>query len=874
MYRLEGKDIVIEGFEKGIADSPYDGIGDMRNMDIVSMPSEAMVNFKETPMSVPPVINAESYTSDPTTDRLTWDGSVSGLYEGCAITLTTTSTTFNYLVVAGGGGGASGGTVSVSPGGGGGAGGMLAGTTTFAPDTYAITVGNGGTGATTSATGTAGGNGGNSSIAALFVATGGGGGAPTALDGAAGGSGGGGGGREGGASGTNGGAGTVGQGNNGGGQTSNQAGAGGGGGAGGVGGSTSNQTGGTAGPGTANSISGASVTYAVGGVGGSGNLVGNGAAGTTNRGNGGGGGNISSPTAYNGGAGGSGVVVISYPTGTVTATGGTITTSGGNTIHTFTSNGNFVVSSGLTSGIVYYVRNIVGNTFQVSTSPFNTVVDITGITAGTFTTYQYGDQRNLDRLSPQSYYVDEVGQYLNAPCLYIVDSSNYAWVCFSGTFQSTIPAYSLIFLGNIGGIGASSDLASIIVWEGYIFLFSNGLADNIDVAEIETFWQDGPVTAWDYGWETFGAPGIAVVLLSSNEDGNLYFSSAEGLGSLAEVPGEDFDPTNTNTYVLTDTAVTVPITDRVICMAELSSNIYIGGISSYIYVWNKLSPGFDQIMRVAEKYIRKIVASDQNLFVFCGNRGRIYISNGATCDIWKKIPDYVTGVVNPYIIWNDASFSRNQLYFSFTAKKNDDTQLTSVNGAWGIDISTQALRMVNRTTHTTYEGVSPMVVEMPLPSTFTSTQVVGSGLVIGWHIGTTTYGIDRPYTEPYTNNEAYMETEMIPVGTYLDPFSPSQIEWKTAVPLGANGTAETIKISWRPNLNSAFVEIGNTSATGTTVTGTTTGTTQNASAISDYYQANFEKAQWIQLKIELSSNATTPTYNRLTELRIRDFTQK
>ena len=44
-----------------------------------------------------------------------------------------------------------------------------------------------------------------------------------------------------------------------------------------------------------------------------------------------------------GGNGSAGVVVISYATGTLTATGGSITTSGGNTIHTFTTNGTFTV---------------------------------------------------------------------------------------------------------------------------------------------------------------------------------------------------------------------------------------------------------------------------------------------------------------------------------------------------------------------------------------------------------------------------------------------------------------------------------------------------------------------------------------------------
>jgi hypothetical protein len=138
---------------------------------------------------------------------------------------------------------------------------------------------------------------------------------------------------------------------------------GGGGGAGAAGGNASgaNTTGvsGAGGNGLAYSITGASVYYAGGGsggrwgagsvgapglggggTGGAGSAVGS--AGTANTGGGGGGGAGSDAL---GGAGGSGVVIISYPTGSITATGGTITTSGGNTIHRFTSSGTFIVTS-------------------------------------------------------------------------------------------------------------------------------------------------------------------------------------------------------------------------------------------------------------------------------------------------------------------------------------------------------------------------------------------------------------------------------------------------------------------------------------------------------------------------------------------------
>jgi len=112
----------------------------------------------------------------------------------------------------------------------------------------------------------------------------------------------------------------------------------------GVAGSPARQPGG---PGLTSGING---TVSVYGVGGSGGEQYNGTAGaavvprTGNGGHAGGGGR--SPKA-SGSAGASGIVILAYPTGSLTATGGTITTDGGaNTVHTFTTNDTFKVTSG------------------------------------------------------------------------------------------------------------------------------------------------------------------------------------------------------------------------------------------------------------------------------------------------------------------------------------------------------------------------------------------------------------------------------------------------------------------------------------------------------------------------------------------------
>jgi hypothetical protein len=261
----------------------------------------------------------------------------------------------NYLVVGGGGGGGGYG------GGGGGAGGLLASSISVASGTtYTITVGAGGAGgaAVSSAAGV-GTSGSNSVIASIATAIGGGGGGVGgtgySANGVSGGSGGGVG--TGSLSTGTAGSGTSGQGNAGGINNPNAPayGGGGGGGASAVGGSGTSTTNGNGGAGSASSISGTSVTYAGGGGaggynsitagtagaggGGAGSSTGVGASGSANTGGGAGGGAYFA-SQYAGGTGGSGIVIIAY-LGAQRGTGGTVTSSGGYTIHTFTSSSTY-----------------------------------------------------------------------------------------------------------------------------------------------------------------------------------------------------------------------------------------------------------------------------------------------------------------------------------------------------------------------------------------------------------------------------------------------------------------------------------------------------------------------------------------------------
>lgn len=222
---------------------------------------------------------------------------------------------------------------------------------------YAVTIGAGGTGYSN---GKAGADGGSSSFGSVTAIGGGGGGGASYgnayLNGRTGGSGGG---ASGGADAqaATGGTGTAGY--NGGSTPGGPPnyGAGGGGGSGGAGADGTSSNAGNGGPGTVNSITGSAVTRAAGGggaryVNGSNGSGGGGGAGNagnpptdalSNTGSGGGGfsNDGASPTA---GKGGSGIVIVSYVTADFGAcTGGTITTNGENTVHTFTEDGTFTV---------------------------------------------------------------------------------------------------------------------------------------------------------------------------------------------------------------------------------------------------------------------------------------------------------------------------------------------------------------------------------------------------------------------------------------------------------------------------------------------------------------------------------------------------
>lgn len=872
-YHIENTDVVIDGFEKGIADAPEVGLGDMRSANITSVPGEVAVSFSTTAGSVPPTgQTGVAFTAASAGNTFTV-ASTTGYYPGMAIKIDSTSTPpqVDVLVIGGGGGGGAdttgGGSLHVSGGGGGG--GAMNYQTSIAVGigNYGVGVGVGGTPSTT-----AGANGVNGTDS-LFSGTGistvtgiGGGGGGTAAVGSNGGSGGGGGGTGAGSTNYAGGTGTTGfaggaaASTNGGGPGDNGGGGGGGAGAVGTAAAITPVSGftnaGNGGNGATNSISGTSVTYAGGGGGGffSG---GGGAVGTGGTGGGGNGG--SSGTANTGGGagadgtGGSGIVIISYVTGSLTATGGTMTTSGGRTIHSFTATGFSATAFQITAinpsvGNTYYVGSIVGNTFKLYTniglSPSSVVTFISNF-SGTYDVPSFGVPVWSTYYNPQAFPV--VGPYT-----FIIDANGNVWYV-PITASNGVAVGSLQYTGNVGHSSSQTGTDfGIVAWKGYLFALIGVDIDYININDL--FSIAGPNGKWHYAWKN----GLSVTVYQHQSiaatDDAVYFCNGSGLGSILENAGQVFDPTNTATYTFNLAALALPTLDVAQSVAQLGTNLLIGGTLNYLYPWDRISTSFGYPLICADQSIVRIVSTNSNAYVFAGTRGRIYITNGTQMQLYKKVPDFISGGLDPYYTWGDATFFRNKLHFTFTAQDNSGTALNSTGGIWslGIDAGQTAVDLPtagslfneNQLSYGTYGGSCPVLFYNQNPSP------PGYGICGAW-VNSGVSGLDMSSSLPYTNFQTYIDTDLIPIGSFYQPHTAQQLEYKLSKSLQ---TGESVRVSYRFNLTDTFTAFW---------------TSTNVGAISDAIQLPFEKFQWIQFRVELKSTATTPSFVRLTELRLR-----
>jgi hypothetical protein len=425
--------------------------------------------------------------------------------------------------------------------------------------------------------------------------------------------------------------------------------------------------------------------------------------------------------------------------------------------------------------------------------------------------------------------------------IFILDDNGRVW-----WVQNTggVITNNLIYLGNDTLTGTTG--RAISVFGNYIIVFRTSTTDYLQVQNIENGTDLDSGSGWIYGWESVSSvtqnPRATIV----GTDQALYYGNSGRLGSILTTAGSTFIPSDTATYTKNVSALDIPPGDDVISIGQLGTNLLVGGRQNYIYPWDRISTSFYYPLVCSENYISKIITSNSTAYIFAGNRGRIYQTNGSNIEIFKKVPDSITGEVEPYFSWGDAIYWKNQLYFSFSATTNAGVTVSTVAGVWAIDLPTGAFRYTNKLSYDSYSGTTTVLVQNII-----SSSPAGGGFYIGW-VNSGTYGVDTTSSTPYTGGQATIDMDLIPVGTFLTKKTFQNAEWKLSTPLVSG---ESISIYYRQNINEAFALLG---------------TTTTAGFLSDQpYPVTFEMGQWIQLRAVLTSTASSPSYVRLRELRLR-----
>lgn len=422
----------------------------------------------------------------------------------------------------------------------------------------------------------------------------------------------------------------------------------------------------------------------------------------------------------------------------------------------------------------------------------------------------------------------------------------------------------------MGNLTTNAHGNGLVVYKGtgsqlYLFVFRDGRIDYTPISNVlqNSYASPNWVSSWDPATGTTGGSDTLNTASGTDnphealvgQDNVIYYTDSSYLGSLRERAGATFDPTSTATYTFNQKALSIPKIDIAQCLEELGTNLLVGGLYNYVYPWNRLAPNFNYPIFIAEKGTTRLLTVNTNCYIFAGQRGRIFVTNGSQTQLFKKMPDHILGI-DPTFTFYGVAYNKNQIYFGVSARTNAGTVSSSYSGLWAIDLDTEALRaptLQSTTTATVTAMFSPPYIAVG-GSPYSNTGF--GGLQVAWKTVDsnnviTGGGIDSSTDAPYTDYTPYIDTEIIPVGQFLSKQTFNNLEFKLSAPLVSG---EGIKISYRSNITSSYTLIDETTAAG---------------SISDVYTPNFQNVEWVQLRINTKSTASSPSYTRLTEIRLR-----
>lgn len=477
---------------------------------------------------------------------------------------------------------------------------------------------------------------------------------------------------------------------------------------------------------------------------------------------------------------------------------------------------------------------------------------------------------------------------------WILDSNGFVWTdkvkTSGGTGITNTTSYT--YTGNIGAIGPNSDPAAFgngLVYfqpvhpindgfDGYIFIFRQQQIDYLKVVNESSSIAPASLS-WVYDWSQYWVGGSAELNLAllwgeimaypheaiQTPDGRIVFTDAYVVGYwFQNSVATAFDPTDNTTYTVIDTAssTTMPPTDIGISVAyNPNQTLIVGGMSNVAYVFSLTStPPYQlqNLIQIPESVTTNIVVAANNTYLFTGVRGRIYIANGSQANEFYKVPDHLSGTVQPTFQWGATTTVNNKLCFGiYLSVSQTLTTANKYGGIWMLDITTQACYVSNEL-FSGYQDYACALLAM------TNLEYSGNGVIAGWNSPNSfAWGSSGIFSStnatPYIDGNSWVVSDIIPVGTLLQPGTPYEFEFKLTVPLQ---TSETVQILVGSSLSDYT---NNTMTSVFTTTGDGILLSDNSS---NHNGSPVQNQQWLIVQAKLTSKSGSPSYCRLFQLRI------
>lgn len=295
----------------------------------------------------------------------------------------------------------------------------------------------------------------------------------------------------------------------------------------------------------------------------------------------------------------------------------------------------------LVAGTTYYIKSVDGSGiyYTVSATYNGTVITLTSDGSGIQTanipfnvSLPIGNVNNISMVFPQNSMTAQINSYTNPNGTVV---ANGFWQLSSGLYNVPDSNGFTIATNFVNGSNLVSMLSAM--------LFQSNAS---------SVWLLNPSVQ-------FYRPYVSKV------DGSLYFCNGQFLGRIAISTNTNvnFNPSDPSSYSVSFGVASLPeqYTDTIVDMVDLKNQLVVAGQKD-IYIWDYISAATSSPSPVGE-LISSITNLLNNIYILAGQKGNLYVSNGYNAQLLYKLPDYISGVIDPVIAWGGLMVHRSKLYF-------------------------------------------------------------------------------------------------------------------------------------------------------------------------------------------------------------------